>query len=68
MLRSFSNPTTRKLVLRFVMDHVDFRKRSLYLQEIIRMGKKEDCWRQALLAFLDTPFHTEPLRKEPCLN
>lgn len=58
MLSSKTSSTTRKLVLRFVLDHVDFRKRSLYLQEIIRMGRKDDCWRKALLIFLDSPFHT----------
>lgn len=56
MLRARSTPTTKKLVLRFVLDNLDYRKRSLYLQEIINMGKKEDCWRKALVAYFDTPY------------
>lgn len=56
MLRARSTSTTRKLVLRFVLDNLDYRKRSLYLQEIINMGKKEECWRKALLTFFDTPY------------
>lgn len=58
MLRARSSSTSQKLVLRYVLDNLDFRKRSLYLQEIINMGKKEECWRRALIAYLDTPYRT----------
>jgi hypothetical protein len=49
----YSSPITKKLLLQFILDHADYRKRSLYLQEIISMSKANDVWRHALLTFLD---------------
>jgi hypothetical protein len=63
MLRSHGTVVSKKLVLRFVLEHIDYRKRSLYLQEIIKMGRKEPCWRSALLAFFDTPLLPMPPRQ-----
>ncbi|MCR6720379.1 MAG: hypothetical protein NVV59_08795 [Chitinophagaceae bacterium] len=63
MLRARSTSTAKKLVLRFVLDNLDHRKRSIYLQEIINMGKKEDCWRKALLAYFDTPYKSLSLQR-----
>jgi hypothetical protein len=37
------------------MDNIDYRKRSLYLQEIISMSRVNDVWRKALATFFDTP-------------
>lgn len=55
MTRTYSSTTTKKLALRFILENLDFRKRSLYLQEIISLSKINDIWRQALTAFFDTP-------------
>jgi hypothetical protein len=55
MIRTNSSPDAKKLVLRFIMENIDFRKRSLYLQEIISMSRINDTWRKALAAFFDTP-------------
>jgi hypothetical protein len=63
MLQSHSTAVSKKLVLRFVLEHIDFRKRSIYLQEIIKMGRKEPCWRSALLAFFDTPLLPMPTKQ-----
>lgn len=54
MIRT-SSQTTKELAVRFVLENIDYRKRCLYLQEIISMGRENDVWRQALTAFLDTP-------------
>ncbi len=50
-----TSKAAKKLVVQFLLDNVDFRKRSLYLQEIIRMSRTNDVWRKALMAFFDTP-------------
>jgi len=55
MIRTYSSQTTKELAVRFVLENIDYRKRCLYLQEIISMGRENDVWRQALSAFLDTP-------------
>lgn len=55
MTRINSTSEAKKLVLRFVMENIDYRKRSLYLQEIISMSRVNDVWRKALAAFFDTP-------------
>ncbi len=63
MLSPYTTPISKQLVLRYVLENLDFRKRSLYLQEIIHIGKKEECWRKALIAFFDTPFKAKVLSK-----
>ena len=55
MIRTYSSQTTKELAFQFVLENIDHRKKSLYLQEIISMGKENDVWRQALTAFFDTP-------------
>ena len=55
MIRTNSTLEAKKLVLRFVIENIDYRKRSLYLQEIISMSRENDTWRKALTAFFDTP-------------
>ena len=54
MIPAYSSQTTKELAVRFVLDNIDYRKRCLYLQEIISMGRENDVWRQALTAFFDT--------------
>ena len=55
MTRVYSSSVTKKLALRFILDNIDYRKKCLYLQEIISMGRKNDEWRKALATFFDTP-------------
>ena len=57
MVRTNSSPATRKLVLRFILEHIEYRKRCLYLQEIIAIGKKDTVWRRALASYFDTPLN-----------
>jgi hypothetical protein len=51
-----TSTATKKLALRYILENIDYRKRSLYLQEIISLGKINDVWRRALSTFFDTPF------------
>lgn len=51
-----------KLILQFILENIDYSKRCLYLQEIIMLGKIDEVWRKALLAFLDTPLNITPLK------
>lgn len=57
MIRTNTSQITKELAVRFVLENIDYRKRCLYLQEIISMGRENDVWRQALTAFLDTPLN-----------
>jgi len=50
-----SSKASKKLLFRFIMENIDYRKRSLYLQEIISMSRANDVWRRALATFFDTP-------------
>ena len=56
MTRVYSSSVTKKLALRFILDNIEYRKKCLYLQEIISMGRKDEVWRMALTSFFDTPF------------
>ncbi len=59
MTRIYSSQATKKLALRFILENIDYRKRCLYLQEIISMGRQNEIWRQALTSFFDAPFHQD---------
>lgn len=63
MTRTFSSQITKKLVIRFILENIDYRKRCLYLQEIIALGKADAVWLKALAAFFDTPVKDFPLKK-----
>jgi hypothetical protein len=67
MTRAYSSAATRKLVLQFILDSIDHNKRSLYLQEIISLGKVNDVWRKALSAFLNNPANDFSIQS-PCVN
>jgi hypothetical protein len=67
MVRAYSSIATRKLVLQFILDSIDYNKRSIYLQEIISLGKINDVWRRALSAFLDNPTNNFTIQS-PCKN
>ncbi|MEO7923767.1 MAG: hypothetical protein ABIR30_08810 [Chitinophagaceae bacterium] len=56
MTRTYSSVATKKLALRFILENIDYRKRCLYLQEIISLGKINNEWQRALAVFFDTPF------------
>lgn len=58
-----SNDERKKLALQFILQHADYRKRCKYLQEIIAMGRRDDLWRKALLAYLDTPVSSAAFRR-----
>jgi hypothetical protein len=49
-----SSETTKRLLLEFIRENADYSKRCSYLQEIVQMGKKDDVWRRALIAYFDT--------------
>jgi hypothetical protein len=49
-----SSDTTKKLLLQFIEESADYSKRCSYLQKIIHLGKNDDVWRRALIAYLDT--------------
>jgi hypothetical protein len=57
MIPIYSSQATKELAVRFVLENIDYRKKCLYLQEIISMGRENDVWRQALTAFFDTPLN-----------
>ena len=53
MISTFTSEVSKKLAFRFILENIDYRKRCLYLQEIISMGKVNAAWRQALALFFD---------------
>ena len=62
MIPVFSSTVTKKLVLQFAQQNIDFRKRSIYLQEIITIGKTNEVWIKALKIFFDTPLSKNSLK------
>jgi len=55
MIPVFTSSVTKKLVLQYAQQNIDFRKRSLYLQEVIAIGKSYKFWIDALVVFFETP-------------
>jgi hypothetical protein len=53
MTDTHSSEVAKKLAFRFILENIDYRKRCLYLQEIISLGKVNDAWRKALAVFFD---------------
>lgn len=53
---------TKRLALKFILENAEYRKRCLYLQEIIGIGRKDDTWRRALSAYFDSPVHIRSFR------
>jgi len=58
-MRAISSIAVKKLAVQFVLDNIDYRKRCLYLQEIIYMSRANDVWRKALASFFDTPLNLQ---------
>jgi len=67
MIILYPQDERKKLALRFLLQHAEYKKRCRYLQEIIQMGRRDDLWRRALLAFLDTPVGSTAFRR-PGMN
>lgn len=61
MTRLFSSEASKKLVLRYILENIDYRKRCLYLQEIISLSKLKDVWRKALISYFDSPLNEHSL-------
>jgi hypothetical protein len=61
MVHTFSSDASKKIAFRFIQENIDYRKRCLYLQEIVFLSKNNDIWRRALAAFFDTPFYQRPV-------
>jgi len=57
MTHLFSSEASKKLVLRFILENIDYRKRCLYLQEVISLSKLKDVWRKALISYFDSPLN-----------
>jgi hypothetical protein len=62
MISTHSSEASKKLALRFILENIDYRKRCLYLQEIILLSKINDTWRQALAVFFDAPINNLSLK------
>jgi len=60
MISINSSDARKQLALRFILENIDYRKRCLYLQDIIFLSKIDDVWRKALVTFLDTPLKNFP--------
>ncbi|HET6995325.1 MAG TPA: hypothetical protein VFI06_10110 [Chitinophagaceae bacterium] len=57
MVHVSSSETSKKLVMRYILENIDYRKRCLYLQEIISLSRVKDVWRQALISYFDSPMN-----------
>jgi hypothetical protein len=55
MTLRYSSRAAKELVLQYVLDSIDEKKRALYLQEIISMGKSNNVWIHFLTQFLERP-------------
>lgn len=55
MINTYSNEAAKKLVVRYILNDIDYKKKCLYLQEIIAMGRKDNLWIRALSAYFDSP-------------
>ncbi len=62
MTSNYPANAAKKLALKFVLDNIEYKKKCLYLQEIIAMGKEDNLWMKALTTFFDTPFKTTSFR------
>jgi hypothetical protein len=62
MISTQSSEIAKKLALQFILENIDYRKRCLFLQEIISLSKVNDTWRQALSVFFDAPLSSLSLK------
>lgn len=52
-----SSSVTKKLLLRYIIDNINYKKRCQYLQEIISMGRENEIWLQALNLYFKEPMN-----------
>jgi len=62
MIPAVSSKVSKKLAFRFILDNIDYRKRCLYVQDIISLGRINETWRLALAAYFDTPLERLSLK------
>ncbi len=62
MINVSSSETAIKLVTLHIRSEEDIKKRSLYLQEIVSMSRKEQLWLRALSAYFGSPMELPSLR------
>ena len=63
MTNIISSKTTKQLAFRFILQHIDYRKRCLFLQEIISLAKRDEISKHILTRFFDVPLKTIPLKE-----
>jgi hypothetical protein len=63
MISTYYSDVRKQLALRFILQNIDYRKRCLYLQDIIFLGKRDDVWLKALERFFDIPLKGLPFKK-----
>ena len=51
MTIKYASRAARELVFQFVLDSIEQKKKSSYLQDIVAMGKKDRVWNQFLNKF-----------------
>ena len=62
MIPACSTKASKKLAFRYVLENIEYRKRSLYLQEIISFSKINDAWRKLLSLYFAAPLKINPLQ------
>lgn len=67
MTRLHTSDERKKLALQYILTNAEYRKKCLYLQEIITMSRRDDLWRKALLIYFDSPV-TKFAFRSPCKN
>jgi len=55
MTRLLPGDARKKLVVQFILQHADYRKRCQSLQEVISICRRDEGWKKILLASLDIP-------------
>ena len=63
MIPTCSSVASKKLAFHYILQNIEHRKRSLYLQEIISLGKIDEVWIKTLHLFLNAPLKIIPLQK-----
>ncbi|MBS1918785.1 MAG: hypothetical protein JST17_00875 [Bacteroidetes bacterium] len=55
MTNTCTSEVTKKLAVRYILCDIDYKKKCMYLQEIIAMGRKDNLWIRALSIYFDSP-------------
>lgn len=62
MAHIYTSTATKKLLLQYVMENIEIRKRSNDLLEIILIGKKHHVWMKALNQYFEVPDSVNALK------